>query len=150
MYASKGILRYYHYRSDTKLVLGIGAIIIIPNCFAMLAQLYYLFPGILQPNKQLTSLYTEGFIIINTLKFLVVAIIGYERFQYDGTDEEYYENINQTILDGNAMNISLIIMEEEYDAVDNDDSSCHGYYIINFSLSPYTLQAELIIHEQGI
>ena len=28
----------------------------------------------------------------------------------DDTDEEYYENINLTIFDGNVMNMSLIII----------------------------------------
>ena len=55
-----------------------------------------------------------------------------------GTDEEYYENINRTILDGNVMNMSLIITEGKYGAIDTDDYSCHGYYIIKFSSSPYT------------
>ena len=29
---------------------------------------------------------------------------------YDGTDEQDYEHINRTILDGNVMNMSFIIM----------------------------------------
>ena len=33
-------------------------------------------------------------------------------FLDDGTYEEYYKNNNQNIIDGNEMNISLIIMEE--------------------------------------
>ena len=41
-------------------------------------------------------------------------------------------------------------MEGKYGAIDNDDYSCHGYYIIKFSSSPYTLQAELIIDGQVI
>ena len=39
----------------------------------------------------------------------------------------------------------LIITEGKYGAIDGDDSSCHGYYIINFSSSPYTLQSDLSI-----
>ena len=50
----------------------------------------------------------------------------------DETEEEYYEHMNRTILDGNVMNMSLIIMEGNYGAIDADDSSCHGYYIIKF------------------
>ena len=56
-------------------------------------------------------------------------------FLYYGTDEEYYENINQTILDGNAMNMSLIIIEVKDGAIDTADYLCHGYYIIQFSSS---------------
>ena len=60
-------------------------------------------------------------------------------------DEEYYSHINRTIIGGNMVNISFIIMEDEYGVIDTDDSSCHGYYIINFSSFPYTLQADLSI-----
>ena len=62
------------------------------------------------------------------------------------TDEEIYEYISQTIPDGNVMNIHLIIMERKYVAIDAGDSSCHGYYIIKFSSSQYTLQADLSIY----
>ena len=48
------------------------------------------------------------------------------------------------------MNMSLIIMEGKYDAIDADDSSCYGYYIINFSSSPYTLQSDLSIYGEVI
>ena len=41
------------------------------------------------------------------------------------------------ILDGNVMNMSLIIMEGKYGAIDADDPPCHGYYIINFPFSKY-------------
>ena len=46
-------------------------------------------------------------------------------FLDDGTDEEYYKNINLTILDGNVVNVSLIIMEVKYGAIDTYNSSCH-------------------------
>ena len=48
------------------------------------------------------------------------------------------------------MNMSLIIMEGKYGAMDSDDYSCHGYYNINFSSSTYTLQADLSIDGQVI
>ena len=67
-----------------------------------------------------------------------------------GTDEEYYEHINQTILNGNVMNISVIIMEVDYGAIGADDSSCHGYYIIIFYSYSYTLQEVLSIDDQVI
>ena len=38
------------------------------------------------------------------------------------------------------MNIYLIIMEGKYGAIDSENSSCHGYYIIKFSSSPYAPQ----------
>ena len=48
------------------------------------------------------------------------------------------------------MNTSLVIMEGKYVAIDTDDSSCHGYYIIKFCSYPYTLQADLIIEGKVI
>ena len=51
-----------------------------------------------------------------------------------GIDEEDYEDINQTILDDNVLNMSLIIMEGKYCAIGGticaNDPSCHGYYSI--------------------
>ena len=37
-----------------------------------------------------------------------------------------YEHINRTIIDCNATNMSLTIMEANYGDIDTDDSSCHG------------------------
>ena len=41
-------------------------------------------------------------------------------------------------------------MKGKYDDIDNYDSSFHGYYIIKFSSSPYTLQEDLSIDRQVI
>ena len=41
-------------------------------------------------------------------------------------------------------------MEGKYDVIDTDNFSCHSYYIIKFSSSPYTLQADLSIDENVI
>ena len=67
-------------------------------------------------------------------------------FLDDGKNEEYYENINRT----NVMNMSLIITEGKYGAIDTEDYSCHGYHTIRFSLLTYTLQAYLSIDRQVI
>ena len=48
------------------------------------------------------------------------------------------------------MNTSLIITRGNYGAIDSDDYSCHGYYIIIFSSSTYTLQSEFNIYGQVI
>ena len=48
------------------------------------------------------------------------------------------------------MNMSLIIMEGKYGAIDAHNSSYHGYYIIKISSYPYTLQADLSIDGQVI
>ena len=46
--------------------------------------------------------------------------------------------------------MSLIVMEWNYYAIDADDYSYHGYYIIKFSSSTYILQADLSIDGQVI
>ena len=71
-------------------------------------------------------------------------------FLDDVIDERYCEHIHQNVLDGNVMNMSLIIMKEIYGAIDAGDFVCHGYFIINFSSSPYNLQADLSIDGEVI
>ena len=39
----------------------------------------------------------------------------------------------------------MIISKVDSGAIDDDNNSCHGYYIITFSLSPYTLQEDFNI-----
>ena len=61
-------------------------------------------------------------------------------FLDDGTYEVEYKHINLTILDGNVLNMYLIIMEVNYCDIYADYFTCHGYYIILFSSPTYTLQ----------
>ena len=46
--------------------------------------------------------------------------------------------------------MSLIIVEGDYGAIDDDDYICHSYYIIIFSSYLYTLQEDLSIDGQVI
>ena len=62
----------------------------------------------------------------------------------------YYEFRNITIIEGNVMNMYLIITNGNYGAIDADNSSCYGYYIIIFSSSLNTLQSDLNIDGQVI
>ena len=48
------------------------------------------------------------------------------------------------------MNMSLMIIEVNYGAIDADDSTCNGYYIIKAISSPYTLESDLIIDGQVV
>ena len=61
-----------------------------------------------------------------------------------------YKFINQTIIDGDVINISVIVIELKYGDIDADDFTCHGYYIIKFSSSIYTPQADVSIDGQFI
>ena len=74
-------------------------------------------------SKYLSKLFLENGLALKTcllsLKTAAPAIMVYI--------EEGYENINQTIIDSNVMNLSLIVMGGNYDAIDADYYSCHGY-----------------------
>ena len=48
------------------------------------------------------------------------------------------------------MNTYLIIRVGKYGAIDTDDPSCNGYYIIKFYSLPYTLKSDLSIDGQVI
>ena len=61
----------------------------------------------------------------------------------DVTETVEYEWINRPIRDGNFKSFFFIITKGNYGAIDGDDSACHGYYIIRFYSSPYTLQSDL-------
>ena len=71
-------------------------------------------------------------------------------FLDDVTENVEYEYINWNIFDGNDMNMYLIIIEVNYSTIYDDYSTWHGYYIIIFSSSPYTLQADFNIEGQVI
>ena len=58
--------------------------------------------------------------------------------------------MNITIIEGNVMNVSFIITKGNYGAIDAENSSCHGYYIIRIFSSLYTLQLDLNINGQVI
>ena len=68
----------------------------------------------------------------------------------DGAYNVEYGFIDRNILDGNDMNMYLIIIEVNYSTIYDDYSTWHGYYIIIFSSSPYTLQADFNIEGQVI
>ena len=71
-------------------------------------------------------------------------------FLYDGTENMEYEYINITILYGQFMSVSLIIIEVNYGDIDSYVYTCYGYHIIKFSSSPYTFQADSNIYGQVI
>ena len=71
-------------------------------------------------------------------------------FKDDWIDEEEYEHKIRTIIDGDLMNMSLIITEGNYCAIDADGSKCNGYYIISVFPYPYTLQVDLSIDKYTV
>ena len=71
---------------------------------------------------------------------------------YDGTDDVDYEHINITIIDGNVTSMSLVISKGNFGA-NNDKkgyTSWHGYCIIIFNSTKYTLQEDLNIYGQVV
>ena len=67
-----------------------------------------------------------------------------------GTYKEDLEKNNIIILDGNVMNMLLIIMEDKYGAIYAAEYIVSGYYIIISSAYTYTLQEDLSIYGQVI
>ena len=68
----------------------------------------------------------------------------------EGPDEVEYEQVNREILDINFTNIPLILSKGNLVDIDADDTSCHGYYIIQLYLSLYTLHEDLNKYGQVI
>ena len=73
------------------------------------------------------------YIIASILRFFAVTITGLYFFGNNGTYEEDQDHSNQNIIDDNVLNMSLIIMEGSYGAIDSGNSKFHGYYIVRFS-----------------
>ena len=67
-----------------------------------------------------------------------------------GTDDVEYEQVNRKTLDGTVTKMQLIISKVNLGDIDADDTSCHGYYIIQFYLYLYTLHEDLNIDGQSI
>ena len=125
-YGSKGILRHYHYRSDPKLGPGIFSIIRIPcNCHTCTTILYLSWDSKIkraanQPiyGRVYNCNYSQFIVCHNNC--IIMNVFD------DETYEKGYEHINLTIIDGNVMNMYLIIMEGKYGVIDYYDSTCHG------------------------
>ena len=90
----------------------------------MLAQQYFIYPDIQNLSFNQTRhgrLYTFKYSqILGCHNNWIIMIFE------DVTNEEEYEHINRTIIDGNMVNISVIIMEGNFGAIGADDSTCHG------------------------
>ena len=71
------------------------------------------------------------YIIATTIKLLVVTITGlWWILLMMEQMKKILKHINQNILDGDVMNMSLIITEGNYSALDTDSSLCNCYYNI--------------------
>ena len=122
-HVSKGILRHHHFLLDTKLGLCVVAMGIIPCKFHPCTTMLYLYwdsntkGAVNQPRCGI--LYNCKYCKILGLHNNWIIMIIFD----DGTFEEYYEHINWTIIDGNLMNIYLIIIEMKYGAIGADDYS---------------------------
>ena len=57
-----------------------------------------------------------------------------------GTDEEEYESVHNIILYGFVNNKAQTLKVGSIDAIDGDNKHLHGYYMVGFLSSPYTLQ----------
>ena len=88
----------------------------------MLAQLYYLFP-VIQKCKESVNQPRYGRLYNCKYSQILIFHNGWIIMSCfdDLTYEDYYQQINQTILDGNVMKTSLIIIAGKFGAVDYYD-----------------------------
>ena len=137
LYGIKEILKHYHYLSDPKVGQGIVEIRIIPcSCHSCTTTLPLSWDF---KNEESVSQPRYGKVYNCEYYQVLGCNINCILFNfYDGIYEKNYKHINQTIVDGNVMNMYSVIMEGKYDTIDADNYLCHNYYIIKFALSPYT------------
>ena len=137
----QGIMTHYNYRVDPKLGFGKCAVRRIPcMCSACIAQLDLPWDPTLPAEEQ------PRFAQVQTCKYWKIFegmndwIIM--TLQDKGTRDTEIEEMHQVMLDGIAMNLAGFIKPNTYGAVATDDTSSHGYYIVFFLSSPYTLQED--------
>ena len=117
-YGSKGVIKQYNYRSDTRLGPGIVSIRIIPcSCHVCTTKLSLPWGSTIKEacNQPIYGrVYNCKYsLIIGSHNNCIIM-----NFLDIGTDNVEYEYINITIFDGNVMNISLIITKGNYGAID--------------------------------
>ena len=65
-----------------------------------------------------------------------------------GSDEEEYEEFHKIVLDSLANNTAQTIQVGSIGSIDADDKHSHGYYMVGFSSSTYTLQEDKTVDEK--
>ena len=66
--------------------------------------------------------------------------MGNNEFHWKNTDEEEYEPVQKTLLDGFVNNIYQTIQIGSICAIDSENRHLRGYYMVEFSSSLYTFQ----------
>ena len=139
-YGIKDFIRNYHYRSYPKLNPGIVSFRITPCGFHACTKKLSLPWNYKIKDECNYPRYGRVY------DWKLSLILGYHNnwiiiyFLDDITGSVEYKCMNITIIDGNVMKISLIIHKVNYGAIDIDNTSCQGYYVIIFSSYPYTIQ----------
>ena len=125
-YKSKGVLRRYNYRSDPKLAQKFVDIRMITcSCHTCTTTLclswdYKIKYARNQPRYERVYDCKYSLIIGSHNNWIIINFID------DGTYEREYDHINIKILDSNVTDISSIISEGTFCAIDADRNLCHG------------------------
>ena len=104
-YVSKGVLRNYHYRSEIKFVQGVVAIRCMTRSYSAYTTILPLPWDSTTEEAFKQKIYCR---VYNCTYFLIIGSPNnwiILNFIDDGTDNVDYKCVNQTILDGNVMNI---------------------------------------------
>ena len=123
LHGSKGVLRHYHYRSDTKIGPGIFVTRRITFSFqACTIKLSLPRKSTIKDTRNQTK-YRKVYdckyslVIGSHNNWIIINFLGY------GTDNVEYEFIDRTILYGNIMNMSLIVLKGNYGDIDAYETS---------------------------
>ena len=58
------------------------------------------------------------------------------------TANEDFDAVNKVVLDGISDNMSALVQNGKYGAINNEYPTTMGYYVVRFLSEPYTLQDE--------
>ena len=66
------------------------------------------------------------------------------------TTNEEFDAVHKVVLDGISDNMSALVHNGKYGAINTTDQNTMGYYVVKFVLEPYTLQDDKIVDKQAI
>ena len=66
------------------------------------------------------------------------------------TTYEYFDGVHKVVLDGISENMSSLVHNRKYGAVNTVDPTTTGYYVVKLISEPYTLQEGETVNKQFI
>ena len=146
---ARGLGKHYHIHFDLKLGHGICAIHHIPcTCVACTSMLDQPLISGIQSTKQV---HYQPF--INCTYWPVMGPYNNWNIIHPtqkSITSETFDEIHQVVLDGISENMSSLVQLGMYGAINTDDTTTNGLYVIQFISDAYTLQSNTTIYGQVI